>query len=194
MTIEIDKTLGIIISVITIISTLVTTHVWAYRAGRKKADNDFKRVSRENKYKLVYAPMRKLLIEKHLTTAIFVKYPFFRQRLKRATPYFKKLKLKKGFEILRDKNGGKPSAEIEFGGKFPLDSIKEILNQNIAWADSKLINLIQHADRSRYEGHYDPSENNRRYSNELTNDEFELADYIFETFNKLNKKLITDDH
>ena len=194
MTIEIDKTLGTILSVIGIISALVTALFWAYNLGRKHADNDFKRVSRENKYRLIYAPLRKLLINKHITTAIAVRYPFFKQRLKRAFPYLKKFKLKEGLRTLNDQYGGKPSTEIEFGGDFPLETMKEILNDNIAWADSRLVDLIQRADRSRYEEQFDSNENTRRYSTELTDSELEIIDYIFETFDKLNKKLITSNH
>src|SRR5690606_34702820 len=140
------------------------------------------------------APLRKLLIDKHVTTAIAVKYPFFNQRLRRAFPYLKKFKFKEGLRTLNDQYGGNPSAEIEFGGDFPLETIKEILNDNIAWADSRVIDLIQRVDRSRYEEQFNPNGNIRRYSTELTDSELEIIDYIFETFDKLNKKLITSSH
>lgn len=191
MTIEIDQTIGIIVGVITIVSTLVATHRWVYKLGLKKADNDFKRISRENRYKLIYAPLRKLLIDKHITTAILVKYPYFKQRLKRAKPDLKKFKLKSAFGKLMDKNVGKRFAEIEFGGNFPLDKMREIVEYNIQWADSKLIGHIQRADRSKYEAHYRNYNKPDYFDQLMTNEELELADHIFDNFYVLNKK-ITD--
>lgn len=148
MTIEIDKTLGIIVSVIAIFTTLVGTHRWAYKRGLKKSDNDFKRLSRQNRYELIYSPLRKLLIDKHISTAILVKYPYFHQRFKRAKPDLKKFKIKSAFNKLIDKNGGNRIAGVDFGGDFPLDKMKEIVEKNINWDDSKLIGLVQRADRS----------------------------------------------
>lgn len=186
MTIEIDKTLGIIVSIIIIITTLAGTYRWVYKLGLKKSDNDFKRLSIQNRYKLIYSPLRKLLIDKHISTAILVKYPYFNQRFKRAKPDFKKIKLKSAFNKLMDKNGGKRLAGVDFGGDFPLDKMKEIVENNINWADSKLIGLVQRADRSKYEEH---NYNKPNTDGMMTHEELELADHIFDNFFKLNKKL-----
>lgn len=187
MTFEIDKTVGVIVGIITIISTLIATHRYAYKRGQKNADNDFKRLARQNRYKLIYAPLRKLLLDKHVTSAIWVQFPRFSQRMKRATKDLKRLKFKSAYIKLKDKNGGKPSAEVEFGGDFPLEEIRKIVEENIQWADSKLIGLVQRADRAQYEQHngdYAPY-----YNQLMTDEEFELFNHVFDNFSALNKIL-----
>ena len=189
MTIEIDNTIDIIVGAITIVSALIGTHLWLYKLGRKKADSDFKRIFRENRYKFIYAPLRKIMIDKHISVGNEVKYPYLKQRIQRANIDFKKLKIKSGFKKLRDKYGSKPFAGVDYGGSFPLDKIKETVENNIQWADNELVGLVQRAHRSKYEEHLRNYNNPSINDQLMTSEELELADLIFDNFHILNKKL-----
>lgn len=153
---------------------------WAYRLGRRKDQKDFQNQVLQNRYRLVYAPLRTLLLDKHITTVVGVHYPRVLQRIRRAWPYLRRFNLKYGFKILSDKYG-KPRSEIEFGGHFPLKQIKEIIEKHGEWADSKLLGLVQKADRSKYES-YD------EYEFSLTEEELTLADHIWDMYDQLNKR------
>ncbi|MFC0776863.1 hypothetical protein [Flavobacterium sp. HJSW_4] len=188
MAFEFDKPLEIIVGMITILSTLVGTHIWAYKYGLKQSARDFKLKSIENKYVLIYAPLRKLLLNKHLATGIAILYPRFSQRFKRAKPYFISFNFKEGHKKLFDKYGNKPVTEIEYGGSFPLVEMQEIIQDNIMWADKKLVGLLQDADRSGYEQYYSQGHKDDTL---LTEEENQLCDYIFDQYDKLNKKFIS---
>lgn len=170
-----------------IATAIVGALTWAYKLGQKRATTDFTNVAQENKYKLVYAPLRKVLIDKHITSARSVLFPTFGRRWKRARPYLWAFELKEFCKKINDKYGNERTAEIEFGGSFPLPEMREILDANIMWADHELINHIQWAERSKYEERH---EDKSPYAEWLTREELELADYIYDTFDNLNKKLI----
>ena len=82
--------------------------------------------------------------------------------------------------MLFDKKKTKESAEVEFGGTFPLDKIKQIIHTNIIYADEELTNLFRRADRSKYENPIDD-----HYL--LTDEEFALFLHIVKTYSKLTR-------
>jgi len=61
--------------------------------------------------------------------------------------------------------------------------MKEIIEKHGEWADSSLLNLIQSADRSRYEEF-------GQYESLLTEEELALADHIWDMYDRLNKRLL----
>jgi hypothetical protein len=58
--------------------------------------------------------------------------------------------LKRAFRALFDRQVS-TSAQVEFGGEFPLSEIMELMLKNMEHADEELLQLIRRADRSGYE-------------------------------------------
>lgn len=151
--------------------------VVAYKVGLNKLKSD----TMYNKYKFIYAPLRTILLDKHISTYVFVTYPQLSMRIKNALPHLRKFKFKKFFEVLFKKYIG--CTEIEFGGNFPTSDIMKIIKDNPEFGDAKLLNLIQSAERSRYESY-------EQENQLLTSQEFKLTRYINNNYEKLNKKFI----
>jgi hypothetical protein len=76
--------------------------------------------------------------------------------------------LKRAWRALFDRQVSS-SAEIEFGGDFPLSDIVRTVRDNSQHASVELIRLVNRADRSRYE---EPD------SSLLTDAEYALFSYI----------------
>jgi len=95
----------------------------------------------------------------------------------------KRRRIRYAFVTLFDKKKTKETAEVEFGGVFPLGEIKQIIQANVAYAEHELlINLFRQADPSKYEN---PSADH--YC--LTDEEFTLFRHIIDTYSKLNRIL-----
>lgn len=179
----------VIVAIVGLLGVIIAPFV-TYNLGIKKAKHDFNDKAIQNRYSLVYAPLRSLLLETHITGAGL---GFTRKQLiKRALPFFIKLNFREGFKRLSAEFGSKPTYEVEFGGDFPLEQIKEIAKKNSKWVDAKLLDLIQRADRSTYETISDPS-----YRSDdifmiglLENEKVELSDHIWNMFNRLNRRLL----
>ena len=173
----------ILLATISAVVAWSTSIIVAYNFGRKKAKEDFRNEALQNRYKSIYAPLRTMLLNTHITTSTAVLYPRIIHRINRAWPYFIRFKLTSGFKVLFDKYGSKSFIEIEFGNCFPLKEIMEVIQNNGEWADSKLLSLIQNAERSLYETH-------NKNSFYLTDEEFSLACHIWNTYDRLNKRLL----
>ena len=72
------------------------------------------------------------------------------------------------------------SAEVEFGGEFPLMEIVELTRLHAEHADTALLTLVRRADRSRYED---------RGSDFLTDAEFALFQHINAEHDRLSCKV-----
>lgn len=94
-------------------------------------------------------------------------------------------KWRQAYRALFDRYGEKPITGLQFGGEFPLQKIKDIVRANIGFADKRLVNLIQCADRYRMECPYYDNDNP-----DLTDYEIELVDHIWESYTILNKKFL----
>ena len=148
------------------ISLLIASRHAALERGRERAGLRLARV---------YRPLIVLFAEQHLTAATGTLAPRRRDRFKNAWEAFAsrrriKAKLKSAWRALRDRRES-TSAEMDFGGSFPLDEVKDIAFAGQEHADADLINLIRRADRSRYEEL--PS------NGMITKDEYALAEHIF---------------
>jgi hypothetical protein len=154
-----------------------------YKIGLAKGKWTKKKEALENRFNLIYAPLRATLIENHITTAVGMLYPTLFRRLKRAWDKFLSFEIVAGFKAIFDKYGSKRSAEIEFGDGIPYGFIKKTIRDNIKWADPKLVLLAQRVDRAQYEVQ-------REYEMEIIDDEMELIDHIWKMYYKLNKKLL----
>jgi hypothetical protein len=71
------------------------------------------------------------------------------------------------------------SAEIEYGGGFPLTEITKLACRHPEHADNELLNLINGADRSRYE---------EAGSDLLTEAEYALFEYIETAHSRLSRR------
>lgn len=131
----------------------------------------------------VYGPLMVLFADRHLYSATVILAPRLRHRVKNAWEALisrrrLKAKLKGAWRAIRDRMES-TSAEMEFGGSFPLDEIKEIAFAGQEHADGDLLNLIRRADRSRYEEL--PSDG------AVTKAEFALAEHIFREHESLER-------
>jgi hypothetical protein len=175
-----------ILPVLTLIVAPLITSIVAYLITSRKVKRDFHDKALQNRYYKVYCPLRNLLLETHITGAS-TGY-FFRQRLEKALHSFKKFKFKEGFRWLNKNYVTNQLYEVEFGKEFPLKEIKEVIKKDGKWADSILISLIQSADRAGYEKFaysYDGADDGL-----LEKEKFELAEHIWNTYEKLNKRLL----
>lgn len=175
-----------LVVIVALLFTNIISPILAYKIAQRKIKDDYYDKALQNRYKLIYSPLRSLLLETHITGASLGFY--FSQRLKKALPYFKKFKIKDGFRRLSKDFCSNPIYEVEFGNDFPIEGIKKIVKKNNEWADTSLMNLIQSADRSTYE--------KVAYSHDgkpdglLEIEKFYLAKHIWDTYNRLNKRLI----
>lgn len=186
---DIPMYVKVIASSITIISAVIGLYKYAFKRGAESQINNRKKEVLQNRYELIYVPMLSLLLDKHVTSAIAVLYPTFKKRLKRSYGLFKKKKFNKGYIALWDKYGKKPSAEIEWGGEFPIKELSDILESNLEWTDEKLLYLIQRIKRSYIENsHMDYYVDwSHPHNNSLTESEFELYNHIHDMYKRLNK-------
>ena len=165
------------------LGALIASYIWVYTLGRNKAVKQARKEAFLNRYKLIYVPLRTLLLDSHITTVSVVLYPRISQRVKRAWPYIKKLNLTISLQKLVDKHGVKTGAEVEFGAPFPLSEIQKIVKERGEWADNKLIILLQRALRSQCES---PKSNEFL----LAEEELALARHIWKKYHQLNRQLM----
>lgn len=84
--------------------------------------------------------------------------------------------LRRAFRALRDRQVS-TSAEVEYGGEFPMAEIHAIVTANPAAAGPTLLNLVRRADRSRHE---DPP------SHGLLTEEYALFQHIHAQHSQLS--------
>lgn len=129
----------------------------------------------------LYRPMLALFSERHLTASSAILAPYLRNRVGNAFGAFRSRrgsfrKFLGAWRALGDRKIS-TSAEMEYGGAFPLEEIKSFMRGAPECADAELINRIRRADRSRYE--------EQPEGTEVTQDEYALAEHIFAEHNRL---------
>jgi hypothetical protein len=169
--------IGVIAAAVTIIAGFYKLYVKIY----KKGYNDTSKIKAKDQYQKVYAPLRIILIDTHITTGSLIRYPQFRQRFKRSLKKLKELNFIVALMLLFDYGKSENNVEVEFGS-FPFNKIKEIVKLHPSLVDSKLVDLIQSIEREKYETHW---ENND--FNYLSNLELDLCDHILNMYKKLSK-------
>ena len=161
-----------------------------YKNGKKKAEEDIHKKALYNRYHLVYAPIRTLFIGSHIITSEVIRYPKFSQRLERALINLKNKRLPmyerflNSLKLSYDK-GTKRSGEVEYGSGIPIKKIKEIISKNGQWADAKLLDLVNRADKSEYE-----CKSYTFFDDDITQQYLDLLDNIFKTYNSLYKNVM----
>lgn len=129
----------------------------------------------------LYRPMLALFSERHLTASSAILAPHLRNRVANALSALRTRrgpvrKVSGAWRALSDRKVS-TSAEMEYGGAFPLERIKSIMRGATDCADAELMNRIRRADRSHYEDQPD--------GNEVTDDEYALAEHIFAEHDRL---------
>ncbi len=166
---------------IAIISTFIGIYFWGY----KKGINSKKYLRIKKRHTLLYSNLYSLFQYKHISSAsttysynLKSKFRYFKKYLKERSYW---LALKSMLLNLRSKE----VYEIEYGGKFPFDEIKNIFNDNISLADEKLSVLIKNVDRDYIESNYTERDL-------LSDEEVALYLYICDQFFKLSNKFNTN--
>lgn len=133
----------------------------------------------------LYAPFVALFMDRHLTASTGILAPRLRNRVGNAVEAIAsrrrlRAKVKGAWRALGDKMES-TSAEMEYGGSFPLAEIKSIARAGQQHADLELLNLIRRADRSHYE--------EQPERGDVTDDEYALAVHIYAMHERLSKLL-----
>ena len=185
-------TIDYISLVFTIAGTLIamiSIFLFAHKTGYKKAKKELQNNIQKKRYEEIYSPMLSLFLTRHVTTAQGIAAGYFRIRLRFFWRYLTKGEIIEAITSLWNKRKSKIGAEIEFGGSYPFEEIKNIILGKEKYADNELLNLIRLVDRSYYEvvspdhGKYD--------DNTLTDEEFELFNHITKEHYKLQKKFVS---
>ena len=153
----------------------------AYAAGSavgyRRAKRERNSEQEENRFRQVYAPLYGLFTTCHVTTFTTRGAPYFCQRVRNARRVFREEGIIKSFGALFDRRDLGESAEVEYGGDFPLSGITKHLLGKEAMADQRLINLLMLANRSQYE--------ERPSDGQLTNEDLRLFRHICREYEKL---------
>jgi hypothetical protein len=121
----------------------------------------------------LYRPLAALFLTRHITVCTGVNSPYLRHRLENAREALGAdgrlpRRIKRASRALFDKQRSS-SAEVEYGGDFPLAQIIRLTSTKVRYAEPKLQDLINRADRSQYED-YDHAL--------MTDEEYALFEHI----------------
>lgn len=166
-------------SMIAIIAAFISGFKWLYKRFPSRCNVLNKNEYLAKRYELIYVPLRKSFLDCNMLGSQAVRYPYLTQRIKNAWWYFKRLKFKNVFRAIMDK-GIFESAEFEYGGVFPIVEIRNIIEKNIKYADTELVNLVQSVGRASHEPH-------RSYEFELLSEEISLFNHIIKIYEKLSR-------
>jgi hypothetical protein len=103
----------------------------------------------------LYRPLSALFLTRHITVSTGSASPRLRHRLENAWEELgsygrRSRRIKRAWRALFDKQRSS-SAEVEYGGGFPLTKIIDVVRTNVRYAKPELQDLVNHADRSQYE-------------------------------------------
>ncbi|QUS38083.1 hypothetical protein RPMA_03850 [Tardiphaga alba] len=132
----------------------------------------------------LYRPLKALFLTRHPTVCTGIGSPYLRQRIENAWAAlgaYGRLsrRVKRALRALFDKQRSS-SAEIEYGGSFPMSEIIKIVRAKVRYANPELHDLVNQADRSRYE----------EYDNILMTDaEYALLEHIDREHRSLSKRV-----
>ncbi|MCC3246414.1 hypothetical protein LG047_13990 [Methylocystis sp. WRRC1] len=132
----------------------------------------------------VYRPLRMLFLTRHVIISTGVAAPRFRDRWENARYEIAshrhwRAAVKRAWRALFDRKSS-TSAEMDFGGEFPLGEICELAKSCSAYADTELLELIRRADRASCECAAD--------TNLLTDEELALFEHIIEEHERLSRR------
>ena len=140
--------------------------------------------SDRERLKQLYRPLAALFLTRHVTTSTGIAAPHFRHRWANAVDELRAYRrrsvgVKRAWRALFDRHSS-TSAEVEYGGGFPMGDILKLVQQRATDADPRLLQLVRRADRSRYE---DPA------TCLLTDEELALFEYIHGEHERLTRQV-----
>ncbi len=133
----------------------------------------------------IYAPIAVLFVRRHVTACTGVSAPRLKHRLLNAWAELFRYRrafvgVRRALSAIGDRQES-TSAEVEYGGEFPMREIHARVVANPALAGPVLLNLVRRADRSRYEG--------SPCSGLLTDEEYALFEHIHVEHQRLARRL-----
>ncbi|CAN7263953.1 hypothetical protein [Mesorhizobium caraganae] len=166
-----------------IVLSLVSALAWI--ASALKASRTRWRTRDLQRFTKIYRPLYALFLTHHVTTYQSTGYPKLRDRVGHAWEEFNyyrywPARIRKAYRALSDRKIS-VSAEVEFGGGFPLREIHAIVNDNIELADKELLGFLRRADRSCYE--------DDRRGDSLTDEQFELFAHTMQQHDLLEMRV-----
>ena len=157
----------------------------AYRfglhVGSRRAKQALNSDRERYRFREIYAPIYGLFTTCHITMASACGAPHISQRVRNS---FKILIDKQrplaAVRALFDKQDLGTSAEVEYGGYFPLSEITEHLRGKEHYADKILLNLVARSNRSQYE--------DMPGDGQLTDADIRLFNHICREYEKLSNR------
>ena len=149
---------------------------------RAKSSAKQRRKLLSDRYYYVYAPLFAHLIKIHITTSSSEAAHYLAQRLSNAWLELTTIKkprvaVKRAWRALLDRRRSEPTGEVDFGGEFPIRSIRDHLENSLTFADNTLIELVLSAWNNRMERQL-----NDAY---LAYEDVQLYDYIMKEHDRL---------
>jgi hypothetical protein len=178
---SIIKWLGAILNVFGRIPALFTSK----RRERQRA-------LRQERFERLYAPMRALFVDVHITTSSATMYPYIKWRVKGFRRELPRVGLRRAWPLLFDRGETKPSSEVEYGS-FPFAEVERIALKNALVADARLLSLINAVNRSRYESQFAAMGSREYADHSLGDEEMALVDHIFEQYSRLLRRVERGD-
>ena len=182
---EIPNTLRPSLPVITLLLVSLTlfgglAHIVADRQARQAIRKQDDRLRLER----IYGPLAALFLQRHVTTCTGILAPKLKHRLANAwseLTAYRRLSsgVRRGIRAMFDRQAS-TSAEVEYGGDFPLTEIRERIVAEPMLAGPELLHLVRRADRSHYEDAPSPGL--------LTDEEYALFVYIHAQHGRLTRR------
>jgi hypothetical protein len=168
--------------------SVVTSYFNSYRADLKTRRNlRDERIRRSEliRYSTVYMPLFAELFRIRIETTHSESAPKFRDRLQNSWDILSSRKrrvaaLKAAWRTLGDRQL-RVSGEVVLGGEFPIEMLKDVVEQNLGACDDRLLNLIAASEQSHIEAQIGYEE--------LTQEDIELHDYITSEHTRLKRIL-----
>ena len=153
--------------------------------SRSKARHRRLMIQIKNRYYDVYNPLVVELLKIHVTTSSLAA-PRMKVRLQDAweeLQYYKKWKIGvcRALKAVFNTKGAAPHGEVDYGGSFPIEYMRQLVRQNLAVCDDALVELVNRSWSNRVE--------NQIGHDELTPDDVQLWDYIHKEHSRLKKVL-----
>lgn len=131
----------------------------------------------------LYRPLEALFLTVHISVSTGTASPRLRHRIGNAWNEIRSgrrsRRVKRAWRALFDRQQSS-SAEVEYGGGFPLTGITELVRKSVRYARPELLDLISRADRSRYE----------EYGQVLLTDaEYALFEHIDREYRRLSARV-----
>jgi hypothetical protein len=179
------RSLSDVAELLGILATVATTSFGlGLTIGKSRTMRALNNTHERNRFENVYAPIRALLIDCHISSATFTEAPYLRQRLGNAWKQIEKRKFRKAILAIFDKQRSAPSAGVDYG-HFPKAKILTIIEKNPQYCDARLMRLATRAERSIYERAMG-SGNEELF----TSEEFELINHIYDEYDALANKFM----